>query len=276
MRISAATFGFFYESSLEDSFRRISELGFGHLELTVGFPHLEAEGPVEDAARLCNELSRKYGVEISSVNAAELNLISPIREMRETSRNITAWSAEFSKLVGAPVFNLIPGRRSLFMPMPDGVADELLEEQLDHIVPVAEDAEVVVALETAPFGFHPFVESLVRVLESRGSDALGITVDAANVLTAGGDPVQQVQAAGKWLKLAHFSGSFGDRLAHTSFLEGDVELAPYLQELRRVGYADPVVYELANGQDAGEILHAEREALRQQGFEIAEQGGSAR
>ncbi|HWI23207.1 MAG TPA: sugar phosphate isomerase/epimerase family protein [Baekduia sp.] len=269
LRLSAATFGYFHHEPPDIALREVGNIGFTEVELTAGHPHIDFRRPVAQVAAEVAEWAQTAGVSITTLNAAELNLISPLADVREISLRHYRWCLELAGQLRVDFLVLIPGRRSLFAPMPDAEANALFDEQLGALAATADRHDVTIAVETAPFGFMARVAEIRDALARQASDRLAITVDAANVLFAGCDPSQQLLEAGDLMSVAHFSDTWRERLAHTRIGTAEVDLAAYVRTLHEMKFTGPVVYELADGQHPTEGLREDAAQLRALGFALS-------
>ncbi|WP_415854994.1 sugar phosphate isomerase/epimerase family protein [Sinomonas sp. G460-2] len=94
-------------------------------------------------------------------------------------------------------------------PWPDQLA--AIEKFLHQLAPAARDLDVHINIET-----HEEITTneVVRLVESVGPDVLGITLDTANVLARGEDPVAAARRAAPYVRATHLRDSV---LAITDF-----------------------------------------------------------
>jgi sugar phosphate isomerase/epimerase len=161
---------------------------------------------------------------------------------------------------------MITGRANPLIAAPEIDARGRLRAQLERLLPDALRLDVTLALEPVPFGFMQSVQDVVGFIEATGFGELGVTVDCANLLFAGSDPVEAVRAAAGLVNLVHVSDTWRDRFAHTQLGRAEIDFEAFALALGEIGYDGPTVYELVDGEDPAPRLRGDRSRLLQLGW----------
>jgi sugar phosphate isomerase/epimerase len=218
------------------------------VELGLAPPHFDLHrASIADVDALRRALDHN-GLTCTSVNAAELNLISQHEAVGELA------VAQYSRLVdvaadlGAAYAVVVPGRQHPLRPTPEVLARELFARRLERIQTHAARRGVHVALETVPFGFLQRASELAAWIRSSGHSSVSIVVDCANVFMVE-DPAQAIADARGLMSLCHVSDAWKTRWAHTSIGRGEIDFAAIHAALATTGFAGTTIYELMDADD---------------------------
>jgi sugar phosphate isomerase/epimerase len=250
LQLAAASYGYLYRTTLEESLRSIAEHGFGFFELTPVAPHLYTPGFGAFERRKLKRLLESLNLRCTSVNPSftDLNLISCNTEFRELTFRQLVQNMQLAHDLEAPLVVFIPGRRNALIPTPDEDAIPVLEEQLAGLLTHAERLGVVVTLENSPYGFMQTAAEAVKIASDIGHPMLKLTYDAANAFM-NEDPAAGVTTVKDFIALAHISDTCKRRWMHTEIGNGEVDFAAFADALRSIGYDGKTVYELVDGED---------------------------
>jgi sugar phosphate isomerase/epimerase len=266
LQLAAATFGFLYRAPLSDALKSIAAAGYEAVELSAGPPHIDlsAHGSTERAE--LKRLLARAGLSCVATNPIELNAISANADLAAATLRQYRAALELSADVEAQAVVMVTGRRNPLIPMPEQDARAALSRHLEVLAPLAEKLGVTLALETVPYGFLESATELSTYVAELGVRNLGMTVDCANVFTAGYDPVVELQSSAAHLSVVHISDSWRDRWAHTQVNHGELDFAAIGSALRSIEFTGPSVYELVDGEDPEPRLRADWTALRSWGW----------
>jgi sugar phosphate isomerase/epimerase len=266
MPLAATTFGFLYREELAVALGRIREAGYEQVELAAGPPHVDLSHGSPDSLRRVASCLEASGLQCVTVNPLELNPISWNDALAEASASQYRTAIELAAEVGATHVVMISGRASPLVPIPQQMAAQLLGQQLERLLPVADRLGVRLTVEAVPYGFLQTVGEVCRVLSSLGLDDVGVTLDSANLHFAGADPAEEAREYGFRTEVVHISDTWRQRWAHTQIGRGEVDFAALAQSLSDHGYSGISVYELADAEDPGPRLAADWPNLRAWGW----------
>lgn len=266
MPVATANFGYFYHRGLDESLRDIVEAGYERLELTTGAPHIDlSDFGASDRSRVKRVID-DLGLKVVSTNPIELNPISLNEDLKEATHRQYRTAIEFTGELGGGSVVMIAGRRSPLIPMPEEQARDLLRAQIERLLPVAESADVTIALEPVPFGFLQTADEVAPFVREIGAEKLGIALDCANSFFAGADPVAEARVSTGLTSIVHISDSWRKKFAHTHLGGAEVDFPAFAGALRETGYTGTTVYELVDGDDPAPRLRAGRPVLADWGW----------
>jgi sugar phosphate isomerase/epimerase len=255
-----------YTASLESTLESIARAGFSLVEIAPLSPHLTLTGREEAANRALRLLLDRLHLTCVSVNAPELNLISPNLQVRELALEQYRESIALAGELGAQVVVVIPGRRSPLIPMPEDAALGLAVAQLSLLTRDAHRHHVNLAIEPVPFGFAESAGEVASLVRQVGDERVGMALDVANIHGRENVP-EAVLLAGSSLLIAHLSDTWRDRWAHTAIGKGEVDFGEFTRALRSSGFTGPCIYELVDGIDPGPRIAGDLRGLRELGLE---------
>ena len=135
--LGAHTWGFIYHLNREAALGRIAEAGYELVELGGSPPHLDLSDLKPDERRRIRGELERHQLTCVAINPIELNPISPNAALSELAYLQYRSAIELAAEVGAVHVVVIPGRRNLFIPMPERQAKELLRAQLERLLAVS-------------------------------------------------------------------------------------------------------------------------------------------
>ncbi len=267
LELGVTTYGYLYLRTLEGALRAIAAAGYELVEISTTPPHVytPATGMLE--RRALRRLLQSLSLRCVSVNAAELNLISPNPALREVAFKEYEATIELAADLEVNIVVVSPGRLNPLIPAPQEDAIALLKRQLERLLPIAKRLGVRLALETSPFGFMQTGGEVKAVVDDLGERLLGIAYDCANVL-AHEDPAKGVRAIADRLLIAHLSDTWKNRFAHTSVGRGEVDFKTYAASLREAGFVGPSIYELVDGEDPDPRIVDDAKLFRAWGWQV--------
>jgi sugar phosphate isomerase/epimerase len=246
--LAASNFGYYHRRDLLASLRSIATIGYHLVEISAVPPHLYVPDFDNSARRQLKRYLNDLGLECTSVNTSELNLVSLNSELREVALRQSGQLLQLASDLGAPVFVLPAGRNHPLIPMPNALAVDMLVGAISQLLPIAESLGIVIALETSPFGILETGEEVADVVEGLNSPYLRVCYDCANAFRRE-DPVAGVHRVASLLAVAHLSDAWKSKWAHTSVGRGEIDFAAYALALSDAGFSGPTVYELMDGED---------------------------
>jgi hexulose-6-phosphate isomerase len=132
------------------------------------------------------------------------------------------------------------------------VAWQRAEEFLTKLVPEAESAGVVLAIENVWNKFLLSPLEMQRMVDERKSDAIGVYFDVGNILLYG-YPQQWIEILGKRIARVHlkdFRQSVGTLAGFVDIGEGDVDWEAVGVALHAINYSGPLTAEVVPNEHA--------------------------
>jgi L-ribulose-5-phosphate 3-epimerase len=142
-----------------------------------------------------------------------------------------------------------------FIPEPDDPGRKPMLDTLAKAGQLAAEAGITLAFETG----QETADLLRRTLDELKAPNLKVNFDPANMLLYDmGDPIRAVEILGPDIRSVHLKdarrprvrGQWGEEVP---LGEGEVDLPRFLQALKRVGYAGPLVIEREVGDQASRL-----------------------
>lgn len=248
LQLGGTNFGYLNACGLAESLEHLASCGMSTVELGLTAPHFDLHTATPADFSAARRALADAGLRCSSVNAAELNLISQNEAVAQLAVSQCSALIRAAAGFGAPYAVIVPGRQHPLRPMPAGIALDRFERHMAVLLRVAEAEGVSIALETVPFGFLQTVGELAAWLDKAGHASLSMVVDCANVFVQE-DPVAALGAAGRRMSLCHVSDAWKSRWAHTSIGSGEIDFAAIGRALEESGFAGPTIYELMDADD---------------------------
>ncbi len=258
MKISASCWMF--EGGLESTIpvpqvmKEAKKLGFDAVELAIAstgpLTHRTTKTECEDIVAL----SKKIGIEISSVASAESWTCSPTAndpDTRKKSIDFTCRALQITKWLGTDAYLFVPGAVDVFF-LPDAevvpydLCYQRAVEAVRQVIPAANEAGVTVCVENV---WNKFLLSPLEMrdfIDSFKSKFVAAYFDVGNILLTG-YPDQWIRILGKRIKRVHikdFKRSIGTIDGFVDLLEGDVDFKAVTKALANVGYDGYVTAEL--------------------------------
>jgi len=248
---------------VEEAVARISALGLKGVELVAHAPcwHADPRASDEEIGRL-KELVASKGLEIVAVSPATDYLKFTPDEQREQIEHTKA-NVDLAVRLGAPVVRIFAGGA-----VPEGRSWEecvrAVVEQLKECARYAEDRGIKLGIEShGKFGTD--LNALAAIIERVNSPALGLTLDTANFLVNGVDPVEAARRLSGRIFHTHLKDAKvlpdGSHKG-TALGEGDVPIREVIEELKRQGYDGWLCIEYEGEEDPDVGLKKSVEFLR--------------
>lgn len=243
--LAGTNFGFLWSEDLNEGFGRIAEAGVKRTELMVSLPHVDLRQPITELARRVTDATAGNGLDLTSLNPVDMNLVSANGAIAESSLEQILLTIDLASEVGAPTVVVVPGKYSALVPMDEQRALDTFRRSVEAMLPRAADRGINLAFENVPFGFLESPRRLWSELEAFGNDFIGLTVDAANMHFIGNDIRAEIEAVCDHILVVHVSDTGRQRFAHGYIGDGSVNFAEVASVLSEVGYMGDSVYELA-------------------------------
>jgi sugar phosphate isomerase/epimerase len=230
--------------------------------LSAGVASLPEQLP-DGIAEQVGALAKSSGVRLAALSGT-YNMIHPDPNVRASSRRGFANAVQAALRMEAPIVTLCTGSRNpndMWKHHPDNQSTEAwsdLRGELDFALELAQSAGIKLAIEPEPGNVVNNAEAAKRLLDEVASPALGIVLDAANLLSPETLPNQHevitkaTQLLGNSLLLAHAKDidPSGQVIAAG---EGAVDLAAFVAALRSVGYDGALIGHGFSPEKAAEV-----------------------
>ncbi len=268
MKLGCATFSYVYVSPFEETLRRLAEVGFKDIEVSVGPPHIWP--PDVDASGRAKMLRvfDKHGVRPSLINRRfnDLNIASinpgvraeTIREMKD--------DIDLAADLGAPYMMIVPGKPTpLFSPPPEEIW-RLAREGVEQCVEHASRKGVTCLLENVGYSLCHVGGELRRMAEEINSEHCRVHYDVANA-NLYESPTDAIREIGPWLGCVHLSDNDGKVWSHSPIGEGNIDFAGVFEALKDVSFSGPSFLEINVYESQDEVMRSGLARLKELGWQ---------
>ena len=243
--------------SIEDTIRKIAQLGYGGIEVLADVPHAWPAGLLEERKHSIRDTLERYQLEISNVNAFMMNAVADPRQpywhpgwtdpdphYRAIRREHTKRALHLAQEIGAPSITTEPG--GLLAPnQTREQAADIFYEELMPCVEVAEDVGVKLLIEPEPEllieRFDQYLDFIARI----DSGAIGLNFDIGHAYCVGEDPQDWVAKMAEHTNHYHFEDIAASRVhQHLIPGRGAIDFAATIQEIEKTGYTGWLTVEL--------------------------------
>jgi sugar phosphate isomerase/epimerase len=248
-----------------DALAVLADLGYDGVALTLDHPHLDpfADDLAEQTRRV-GRLLRRHALDVVVETGAryvldpwhkhEPTLVSDTG--RERRLDLLSRAVHVAAELGSPVVSLWSGTLPPGACLVDGW-DRLLTG-MEHLMPVAERAGVVLAVEPEP---GMFLDRVDRVLELRrrlgDPEVVRVTLDVGHLrCNEPIDPPGCVRAVGPLIANVQIDDMRRDVHEHLELGTGEVDFPPVLAALSEVGFGGLVAVELPRHSHAAPAVAA--------------------
>jgi sugar phosphate isomerase/epimerase len=243
--------------SIEETIRRIADLGYAGLELLADVPHAWPAGLLPERKRAIAECLEKHGLAISNVNGFMMNAVADPRQpywhpswiepdpnYRAIRREHTKRALALAGELGAACIQTEPGG-----PLAPGQSwREAARIFYDEIMPCMETAQqhnVLLLIEPEP---GLMIERFEQFLEFAGmvnSPWLGLNFDIGHAYCVGEDPQDWIARMRPYTKHYHLEDIAATRLhRHLIPGRGAIDFESTLREISASGYDGWLTVEL--------------------------------
>lgn len=245
MKLGFCTMGYLPYADLEESIRRIADIGYEAIDFWAYSPHLDPRHyDAEDRKRI-RQLVDRLGLEIAGLSVQggglgmHLNFSHSSPKVRKDTVDYYLDCVDLAADVGAPLINLISGH------MVYGTALDQAwrwnRECIEQVVERAEKKDVLVAIHTLTPPESEVIVTLddaLRMMKEVGSDKLKVMIDTADQNVTEPNLTDAVRKVGKDLAYVHLNDNHGEGRGdiHLPPGRGDINWRKFVKTLKEIGY----------------------------------------
>jgi sugar phosphate isomerase/epimerase len=242
-------------SDLEETFRRMTQLGIYHTQFNLSNANLPALPEAIDEEKIIEigRMAGKYNITIDALSGT-FNMIDPDTGARQKGCRQFEIQCKIAHLLNIPIVSLCTGSKnpkSKWMWHEDNLKEAAWDDLMqttDTILKFAEENGIVLGVETEASNIINTPERARKYLDSAGSTNLKIIMDAANLCRpfriAGMKKTitEAFDILGRDIVLAHAKDiSFDGKVSFVAAGEGILDFKYYIALLNKVGYKGPLV-----------------------------------
>lgn len=243
--------------SIEDTIRKIGELGYSGIEVLADVPHAWPSFLLEERKQSIRDHLRDHNLQVANVNAFMMNAVADPRQpywhpgwtdpdphYRAIRREHTKRALQMAKEIGAPNLTTEPGGLLTDDQTWSNGAD-LFYEELMPCVEVAEKLGVALLIEPEPELLIEKFDQYLEFVDRIDSPIIGLNFDIGHAYCVGEDPQDWVAKMAPHTKHYHFE-DIADTRVHKHLIPGHgaVEFHATLQAIDATGYDGWITVEL--------------------------------
>jgi sugar phosphate isomerase/epimerase len=247
----------YLQFSIEESIRRISEIGYSGLEVLADVPHAWPAGLLRERKDAIREAIGRAGLEISNINAFMMNAVAdprqpywhpswiePDRHYRQIRIDHTKRALSLARDLGARCITTEPGG-----PVNPGqswsAAAALFVEGLKPVVEHAENEGVLLLIEPEPGLLIERADQFLEVVGRLDSAAVGMNFDVGHSFCVSEEPADAIPKLKDHIRHFHLEDIAANRVhQHLIPGRGAIDFQSTLQAIREIGYDGWLTVEL--------------------------------
>lgn len=259
--------------SIEDTIRKIAELGYTGIEVLADVPHAWPAGLLEERKQSIRHQLEKHSLTIANINAFMMNAVADPRQpywhpgwtdpdphYRAIRREHTKRALRLAQDIGAANITTEPGGLlTSEQSWDDGAA--IFYDEIMPCVELAEQLQVMLLIEPEPELMIEKFDQYLAFADRVDSPWVGLNFDIGHAYCVGEDPQDWVAKMAPYTKHYHFEDIAASRVhQHLIPGHGAIDFAATLSAIAKTGYDGWVTVELYpyinNPDDAAREAHA--------------------
>ncbi|MCA9170930.1 MAG: sugar phosphate isomerase/epimerase [Planctomycetales bacterium] len=243
--------------SIEDTIRKVAEMGYSGIEILADVPHAWPAGLLPERIESIRKTLWKYDLSISNINAFMMNAVADPRQpywhpgwtdpdphYRAIRREHTKRALHLAKDLGAPNITTEPGG----LLTPDQTWEEgarIFYEELMPCVELAENLGVGLLIEPEPELLIEKFDQYLEFVDRIKSPMIGLNFDIGHAYCVSEDPQDWVEKMAAHTRHYHFEDIADTRVhAHLIPGKGAIDFAATLAAISRTDYQGWITVEL--------------------------------
>ena len=267
--------------SIEDTIRKVAELGYSGIEILADVPHAWPAGLLEERKESIRKTLWKYDLKIANINAFMMNAVADPRQpywhpgwtdpdphYRAIRREHTKRCLQLASELGAPNITTEPGG----LLAPGQTWDEgarIFYEEFMPCVDVAEQLGVDLLIEPEPELLIERFDQYLEFVDRIKSPVVGLNFDIGHAYCVGEDPEDWVEKMASHTRHYHFEDIAATRV-HQHLIPGTgaIDFAATLRAISRTDYQGWITVELYH------FIHDPDDAARRASHHLPEVANS--
>ena len=243
--------------SIEDTIRKIAELGYQGIEVLADVPHAWPAGLLPERKKSIRDHLDKHGLAIANVNAFMMNAVADPRQpywhpgwtdpdphYRAIRREHTKRALKLAAEIGAPNITTEPGGLLAAGQTWEQAADTFYDE-LMPCIELAESQEVRLLIEPEPELLIEKFGEYLRFIERIDSPWVGLNFDIGHAYCVSEDPQDWVARMAPHTRHYHFEDIAATRVhKHLIPGHGAIDFGATMAEIAKTGYDGWLTVEL--------------------------------
>ena len=243
--------------SIEDTIRKIAELGYRGIEILADVPHAWPAGLLEERKESIRQTLAQHNLVISNINAFMMNAVADPRQpywhpgwtdpdphYRAIRREHTIRALHLAKELGAPHITTEPGGLLAEGQTWDAGA-QLFYQEIMPCVEVAEELSVGLLIEPEPELLIERFDQYLAFVERIKSQRLGLNFDIGHAYCVGEDPEKWIERMASHTVHYHFE-DIAETRVHQHLIpgKGAIDFHATMAEIDKTDYDGWITVEL--------------------------------
>lgn len=243
--------------SIEDTIRKIAELGYSGIEILADVPHAWPSFLLEERKQSIRDHLKKHNLQIANINAFMMNAVADPRQpywhpgwtdpdphYRAIRREHTKRALQLARDIDAPNITTEPG--GLLAPSQNwDEGAKIFYEELMPCVEVAEQLGVMLLIEPEPELLIERFDEYLKFVDKISSPWVGLNFDIGHAYCVNEDPQDWVARMAPFTRHYHFEDIAATRVhKHLIPGRGAIDFAATLKAIQATGYDGWVTVEL--------------------------------
>ncbi|MEZ6118222.1 MAG: sugar phosphate isomerase/epimerase family protein [Pirellulaceae bacterium] len=243
--------------SIEDTIRKIAELGYEGIEILADVPHAWPAGLLDERKRSIVDSLQKHNLTISNINAFMMNAVADPRQpywhpgwtdpdphYRAIRREHTKRALELASEIGAANITTEPG--GFLLPGQTRTeASQIFYEEFMPCVEVAERLDVKLLIEPEPELLIEKFDQYLEFVQKIDSSHIGLNFDIGHAYCVGEDPENWVEKMAAHTLHYHFEDIAASRVhQHLIPGHGAIDFKATVDAIKRTNYDGWITVEL--------------------------------
>ena len=242
----------FVKFSLFEAVGKISELGFGGIEIMCDRPHLYPLDFNQKETALLKESIAQRDLKITNLNSFTLfaigdtylpSWIEPLPERRKMRIEHTLACLNLADFLGCANISTAPGGPIEGMSWKEGLA--LFYSGLERVIPPAEERKVRILVEPEPNLLIENSRQFKEFIRELRSPSIGLNFDIGHFFCVGEDPSAAFQELLPWIGHIHLEDIAPNRVhRHLIPGKGAINFLEVFRTIRKMNYPGDISLEL--------------------------------
>ena len=243
--------------SIEDTIRKIAELGYTGIEILADVPHAWPAGLLEERKQSIRDALETHGLTISNVNAFMMNAVADPRQpywhpgwtdpdphYRAIRREHTKRSLQLAKDIGAPHITTEPGGQ-LTPEQTWQEAADIFYEELMPCLELAEELQMPLLIEPEPELLIEKFDEYLKFVDRIDSKMVGLNFDVGHAYCVNEDPQDWIAKMAEHTVHYHFE-DIADTRVHQHLIPGHgaIDFDATLNAINQTNYDGWITVEL--------------------------------
>jgi len=266
LKLGTAPYTYLWDLSLDDSLRRLADMGVKTVELMATTPHLWPGDVSPERREEIRALAAELGLEIVALNPTflDLNIVSTNPGFREESIRQLQETISLCSDLGAEIIVVSVGQRHPLLSPGTEWLWRMTKEGIERCLETCAERRVHFGLENAWSNINR-AHQMVQMVEEVDSPWLGIVYDIPNAAMVQ-SPYDGLYVVADHLIHVHISDTTYDTWGHNPVGHGVIDFSRVAEILRTLEFAKTTILEVTWPTDPDNAIRSSLDMLERFGW----------